>query len=209
MLMTNFQFSRANSWRFVISSTRAKISYIVPHRETEREREKFPPLSLSLITNSAVLRVLRLNKLAVETFVQRCTASNEPISGAHTNRSISSARMLYVVAVGTLISTLNQAYKSSEVHVSTRMISGGRLLALTSSGIYRYTPLATTVLVRAHARAHAVGSISPSRRKRSLSRRGNTLVLARIRARLHRARYQRSERRLCAHHRLERLRVSS
>lgn len=45
-------------------------------------------------------------------------------------------RMLYVVAVGTLISTLNQAYKSSEVHVSARMISGGRLLALTSSGIY-------------------------------------------------------------------------
>lgn len=44
--------------------------------------------------------------------------------------------MLYVVAVGTLISTLNQAYKSSEVHVSARMISGGRLLALTSSGIY-------------------------------------------------------------------------
>jgi len=57
-----------------------------------------------------------------------------------TNRSQACARsarrMLYVVAVGTLISTLNQAYKSSEVHVSTRMISGGRLLALTSSGIY-------------------------------------------------------------------------
>lgn len=53
-----------------------------------------------------------------------------------TNRSQpcsrSAQRMLYVVAVGTLISTLNQVYKSSEMHVSTRMISGGRLLALTS-----------------------------------------------------------------------------
>ena len=48
----------------------------------------------------------------------------------------SARRMLYVAAVGTLISTLNQAYKSSEVHVSMRMISEGRLLALTSSGIY-------------------------------------------------------------------------
>lgn len=44
-------------------------------------------------------------------------------------------RMLCVVAVGTLISTLNQAYKSSGMHVSARMISGGRLLALTSPGI--------------------------------------------------------------------------
>lgn len=57
-------------------------------------------------------------------------------SPACTRTAQSRRRMLYVVAVGTLISTLNQAYKSSEVHVSARMISGGRLLALTSSGIY-------------------------------------------------------------------------
>lgn len=72
-------------------------------------------------------------------------------SPACTRTARSRRRMLYVVAVGTLISTLNQAYKSSEVHVSARMISGGRLLALTSSGIYRCTPLAT--LIRAMRRA--------------------------------------------------------
>lgn len=122
-------------------------------------------------------------------------------SAARTRTARSRRSMLYVVAVGTLISTLNQAYKSSEVHVSTRMISGGRLLALTSSGIYRYTPLATTALVRARTRreldfAEPAGTLVA--RIRSFSRGYARTSLARALAIP-----ALGAQRLCAHHRLE------
>lgn len=80
-------------------------------------------------------------------------------SPARTRIARSRWRMLYVVAVGTLISTLNQAYKSSEVHVSARMISGGRLLALTSHPGY----ISVHSTCDAHPRCAA--RKTPSRRK--------------------------------------------
>jgi len=102
-------------------------------------------------------------------------------SPARTRIARSRWRMLYVVAVGTLISTLNQAYKSSEVHVSVRMISGGRLLALTSSG---YVSVHSTC--DAHPRCAA--REAPSRRKplarsRAQYRRGNAPCPSSVRLR--------------------------